>query len=481
MKKYFYLVTLLICFATVIFIHCRSVRTGARSQLKEFSLSKTFYTGEVTEGTLYVNSNYLLSGSSGTYGTPYPTPVYSEPYNSPNSEGSTSTLTYEERVQAVRAKIFTMTPQDISSQFSEIIQAQLYFIMRQIEKAGAFIAFNKAVISEVSVPEQQTQLPGAEMAQHVAIKYSVKFPLQYPNNMTPPESLQFLVPKSGDYYYLETLFKKYKTCVDPSAQHVTTDNFFYYVDFTKCDFAKLNENEADFYKTSIRFFSSKISDGGTPEYDRIWEDNRLVATIIFGKYDAADKNDIGVSQFKQFYHDIKQLPTIELTSEANMGEFNKRLKFHYKNRPGLPDVYAKRELDLQILHISAISKIDPETASLVMGDRIGPSDFFAYNGHSGYGNNIEYIEKLIIPNPNQYVLYFLNGCWTYGYTKLDNKNFDVLMNMQSTYFVDMAQASLSVIKGLLVDAPYKDILAGIPGRQEAVVAGEDVKSCPVTE
>jgi hypothetical protein len=121
----------------------------------------------------------------------------------------------------------------------------------------------------------------------------------------------------------------------------------------------------------------------------------------------------------------------------------------------------------------------------------GQADLIAYNGHSGLGANIRALARKGKWVAGQYVVVFMNGCDTYAYVDSalsdahaavnpddpqGTRYVDVVTNAMPSFFGNMANATLALVRGLLDhQAPktYEQIFAGISSSQVVLVSGEE--------
>ncbi len=278
------------------------------------------------------------------------------------------------------------------------------------------------------------------------------------------------VPHSSNSHFLDTAKKHLASCIDNSSgNEIDTYNFFYYLKPSMCNFAQLNAGDKFFTKTKMTITPIAGTHDATPVHERIWEDDRLVATYVFGKYDSGAKvMDHGTVAYADFLRRLKNVRGLTFVDENVISPYNRRLRGTIKT-----DFITKpKTFDIQVIHVDKIDNITPEDSQAIFGERIGASDLFMYNGHSGYGQNIKYIQQLVKPEPNQYVLFYLNGCNTYEYSASKAPNFDFITNAEATYFNDMANASIAILEGIINGKTYRQIISTIPSRGCPVVSGK---------
>jgi len=236
--------------------------------------------------------------------------------------------------------------------------------------------------------------------------------------------------------------------------------------------------------------SKQNTEGKYPEYHKVWEDEQLVITTIFGKADSSSTSpwDAGVSAYKNYYNKLLQMLGQPYESNLRSGE-----------QPGLnnPEVrmkfrVASGTVDVHIYMIDGIREVGSDFIEKY-NERTRISDFIAYNGHSGLGANIRALARMGKFEKGQYQIFFVNGCDTFAY--VDNalrdahhavnpnedpdKYIDVITNAMPAFFSSLATANAAIVEGLIgQEKTYREILAGIDGHQRVNVTGEQDNAYP---
>lgn len=368
---------------------------------------------------------------------------------------------------------------------SEIDQAgldQLKYSINGLSQSEMGAAFSKMKVTSFEIPKQQTppRLPFIEDPEnYVEIKFSVSLTLQVPSERKVSTLPKSWAPLLVHENMNEEIYKAYRSCVryqgdDPEFYK---NALFYYFDVKRCDIENLNAKHKLMkpLQMTLKKVPPKVVDGGTPEYEHIWRDNQLVATFVFGVYEDFSnekKIDAGTQAYEKFVSSLNTVKKLTKRNVLNQEKRNYRAIYDMRRKNG-----ETASVDVQAIHLQEISGLSPDAAQKMFGNRIGKHDLFVYNGHSGYGHNIEHVQKLLQPTSTEYVLFFLNGCYTYSYNDLENDNLDVISNMKPSLFQHMAFSSLTMLKGLLEEESYKTILGRMPSYQKSIVSGED-RFCP---
>lgn len=468
----------------------------ADTDLNTLALGKQNVQMVVTDGLVYVSANNIIYGEQDNVA------LASRDLSQSEALRIVPTIfkREQEKIKNGAPLSFGDTPGHIQVRNSAISQA--YFLAYTISISesmaeGVFSGTSNAELSGLEIaqnlePFTRPRYSDSEIKRDPRLQkrqYDIVFlPIKYKLTMTGlvPENLDMskpiqakgYVPTSDNQVNLFNTFERFRECIKPvGGAIVTPDTFFRYLDVSHPKFAELNENGKYLRTVAMTITAtSKGTDGAKPEYKRIWEDDRLVATYIFGRYDPETNPgvlDYGTRAYQQFLKDLRASNTITIQRDEKISDFNVRVRG--KARAG--NFKGTRLVDIQVVHVDEIGALGQKEFDALFGNRLGPSDLFMYNGHSGYGNNIKHIETMVKPNPAQYVIVYLNGCDTYGYSSMSkNSNLDVISNGQMTDFFDMPKASIATLEGLIRGDTYKQILQKIPQRGCPVVQGEDTPS-----
>ena len=166
--------------------------------------------------------------------------------------------------------------------------------------------------------------------------------------------------------------------------------------------------------------------------------------------------------------------------------------------PGVdaPDIEWRADLgDGKKIVVVALLVDNVRTAGTTFNNRYADlsthADLISYAGHAGLGANIKALARKGRWTQGQYAVVFMNGCDTYAY--VDNalnkahadvnpdddkgtKYVDIVTNALPSYFSNMANATMAMVRGLLsYDAPktYEQIFADIDRSQVVLVSGEE--------
>lgn len=345
---------------------------------------------------------------------------------------------------------------------ASLIEAQLLYTIGHLNEQNSVGRLDKVTLSNVT---SESLGDGKKK-----IKYHAKLPVD--------------VSYSGQ----EAFTEKYKTkCIDFSAHDVDSGSMWYYYRTGRCTL-----DAADIVvSTATITRSNENTEGKYPEYDKVWADNELHVVSIFGKYEdgKTSNSDAGISAYNRF---------LDATKSALAAYAPEVSPVNVPSNPGVsnPDVtYSATLPDGRKVVVTAIL-VDSVTS--MSGDASaryealsGNADLIAYNGHAGLGQNVRALAQKGTWNAGQYVILFMNGCDTFAYvdgslakTRAEinaddptgTKYLDFVTNSMPSFFSSMANATTTIVKGLLrYDTPmtYEQIFEGIDDSQFVLVTGEE--------
>jgi hypothetical protein len=329
------------------------------------------------------------------------------------------------------------------------------------------------------------------------VRYEAHLVLAWPQGKTLPESYEIILPAKADRASLSNFLESLKEdCVRSTDHDLTTGNFWYYYrPKTRACATRLAESAMASLVVNVPM-TMTVSDANTsgkaPEYDKIWEDNRLVVTAVFGKYEAnaTENADPGIAAFNEMYALLRRTwgepssQNVEIPPDSQPGSAQPSLHMIFKTTEG--------DIDIDLLLVDSIASVD-EAFMQRYSERTQISDFVSYNGHSGLGSNIRALARMGSFTADQYQIFFINGCDTFAY--VDNalweahaavnpdaaptKFLDMITNAMPSYFHSNADNNGVMIRSLLErQKTYRDILADFDRSQRALVIGEEDNAWP---
>lgn len=460
------------CMVTVCFV-ALGCKPNAATKLDDYAPGKTEYLGEITNGRGYLHFDPFENSAK----PPLTDRAQKHARNLQQLKDLLSGPTMIDGVANWRKDWY----------LTEIRHAainQIKYAITGLSQSEMGAAFNKLEITSFSIPEssEMPTLPFLdEPENYIEVRFSARITIQAPSSETVTSPPLAWAPILVHDHMNRQIYERYGACItykgdDPEFYKRA---LFYYFDPRRCDIQSLNKEHG--LMKPVEFILKKIqapSHGGQPEYDQIWKDGKLVATFVFGVYEEFSTNkkmDPGTVAYQTFLKSLSRIRSLKKQETILNDPYNFRAVYQVTEGP-----HQKSVVDIQAVHVEEISQVSPEEANTLFGKRVGKHDLFVYNGHSGYGNNIKHVQKLLSPANDEYVLFFLNGCYTYSYNNLKNDNFDVISNMKPSLFKDMSASSLTVLQGLILESNYETILTRLPSYQSSIISGEQ-STCPKPE
>ncbi|HAZ14344.1 MAG: hypothetical protein A2X86_19145 [Bdellovibrionales bacterium GWA2_49_15] len=375
------------------------------------------------------------------------------------------------------------------------INEQLMYSIGQLNGLGGGVpdmAKTKITLGNILLPESGVY----------RVTYRAAMKIAWPIEKPFPKSYELVLPKQGSEYFLERFFKQYgsderggKKCLAAEVHNVELGNFWYYYRPLQRT-CGLRLFPASVTKVSVSLsYGSENTKGKSPEYDKVWEDGKVVATLLFGMADAEENSpfDAGIMAFQQTvqeafanYGEPTWSNVANLTADFLPSNDNAVLHMKFALSQG--------QLDLVLVLVEDIKEVYPGSEiEKLYNERTAYSDFVSYSGHSGLGANIRKLAQMGSFVPEQYQIFLINGCDTFAYVdealarahermnpgQGRYKYFDILTNAMPSFFHMNARSNMAVISALVGKVKtYQEILAGFDRNQRAVVTGEEDNNWP---
>jgi hypothetical protein len=214
-----------------------------------------------------------------------------------------------------------------------------------------------------------------------------------------------------------------------------------------------------------------------PEYDLIWEDDRLDVVAIFGIITSNTPGDWGYYEAKRFVDgSSSRLAGARVTENATSPSILKDTTITGKVTIG----GRERDVKVDVLVVYELKTVgrDFDARYDVLSEK---ADLVLYNGHAGLGENVNALARKGKVAPNKYQLLLLNGCQTFAYidtTLTDRRReangdadpngtrfLDVIGNALPGYANNLANMSNDVFDAVVqADTPrhYNDLIRGMP-------------------
>jgi hypothetical protein len=255
----------------------------------------------------------------------------------------------------------------------------------------------------------QIQLRGSRLLANGRreVRYAAKFLVAW-EKASPPTQLSAVFPSGGDSSSLSRFDNAYKgKCGDPDSP------LWYGLWFTQSGSCPLSSPTAPRYAVRLSLslsLSASNSQGKSPEYEKIWEDGKLVVTFVAGNQDSrrGTQGEDLVVRLKQF---LGEPGTYQKTSHGayvtHVAEYDSE--------------YGKVRVQAIDVVRGNLQQMDSGFRSLV-AQYSKDSDLVSYNGHSGLGANIRAFTAMTRFTPGRYYLYWINACKPFAH--LDSALFE---------------------------------------------------------
>jgi hypothetical protein len=402
---------------------------------------------------------------------------------------SAHTLAYDGVID--RGKIFSTT--DADAVISAQIKEQLMYTIGQLNGRGGGVDMHKL---ETMILEKAERAEGG-----FDVTYAAKLLIAWPREAAAPENYEFVLPARGDYQGQSDFFAAYGADEDLGQKclawgaHGVNGIFWYYYRPEKSG-CPLKDPTLDDRTVVVRTVahlsvSGQNTENKAPEYSKVWEDNKLIVTAIFGKNEEGETsdNDAGIAAFRQLYTDLigtYGTPTSSsLLPGQNPDAVNIDVRLEFATDRGA--------LEVHLYLVDGIRSVDAEFRAKY-NERTKTSDFISYSGHSGLGANIRALARMGSFQKDKYQVFLINGCDTFAYvdgalTKAHHnvnpdfaatKFVDIITNAMPSYFHSNSRSNMQLIDGLLKqESTYRVILAGFDSSQRAIVTGEEDNRWPL--
>jgi hypothetical protein len=357
------------------------------------------------------------------------------------------------------------------------IQDQLLYTIGHLNHDNSVGRLDDVTISNI----QKTQDAGK-----TKIKYHAKLPVAWGSKTNLPTSYDFALPKDISFAGQNAFTEAHKhECVDWGAHDVDTGSMWYYY---RPRLEGCHITDAEIIKSRATVTRSTLNTTGKyPEYQKIWEDDRLEVISIFGKYEeTGGSSDEGVRGFNTFARTIAtELGRLQgfTQTPATIAADTKDVSFEGTLADG-------KKVKVTALLVDSITSVWPGFKERY--EALTPTaDLIAYNGHAGLGQNVRALARMGRWNPGKYQVFFMNGCDTFAYVDgslaqtraainpddpKGTKYMEFVTNAMPSFFHSMPNASSAIVKGFMnISAPmtYDKMFEGIDRAEFVLVTGEE--------
>ena len=369
---------------------------------------------------------------------------------------------------------------DVSTDDRKTIESQLLFTVGHLNHDHSAGRLDALVL---------TNVVRKEVDGHVELSYHARLPVAWGSKTNLPSTYAFTIPRDVSGRAQIAFANAHKTtCVEDHAHDVSAGSMWYHYRPQQpgCDLA-----DAEVIKTTATATRSTLNTPGRyPEYQKVWEDDRLEVISIFAKYEAnADLNDAGIDAFNSFVGKMtsalrgKKLVTTPAALSGGPG-------------PAVRDVTLEGTLpDGKQIKVSAFLVDDimsPFDGFDARYESLTPTaDLVTYNGHSALGANVRALSRKGHFVASKYQIFFMNGCDSFAYVDgtmaqqrallnqddpTGTRYMDIVTNAMPSYFTSMAAASSAIVTGLLsFEQPqtYEKMFQSVDRAEVVLVTGDE--------
>lgn len=366
---------------------------------------------------------------------------------------------------------------------------QLFYLLGPLNAYGAAPDLAHSKIEIKKIEEMTPPL------KKVTFRASLR--ISWPKEVALPTLTTIPLPLKTDEKGIAGFFSKYsKSCSEEGADNAAESFYYFFRPGKDGCILKTAPVPADVSVIQLTYgTSTENTQGKSPEYGKIWEDDKLVATVIFGtnRKGAVNPIDAGINQYNTLYLLLRKnfgtpsYMNVTLPADAKPGKQNPDIEMTFPMARG-------KEFNINILLIDKMGLLEPTKEFLARyNQRTEISDYISYNGHSGYGDNIQALAKLGHFKKGQYQIYFVNGCDTFAYVddalseahvavnpgEGPYRYFDIVTNAMPSAFKSFADANYSFLKALIEKRQtYAQTLSSFDPLQKAIVMGEEDNRWP---
>jgi hypothetical protein len=364
---------------------------------------------------------------------------------------------------------------DFSFNDKQTIQDQLLYTVGHLNTQNSVGRLDNLVLTNI----KKTTAPDGK----VTLTYHAKLPVAWGSKTNLPTTYDFILPKDVSFEGQSTFTESHKdACVDFAAHDVTSGNMWYYYRPLNAG-CRITDAESMKTRATIKK-STQNTTGKFPEYQKVWEDNRLEVISIFGKFeDGGGQFDAGVQAYSSFLRSMRSELRNAKQTPAEVGPDTLDVTFEATLADG-------KQVKVTALLVDAITNVwegfDERYESLTP-----TADLIAYNGHAGLGQNVRALARKGKWNKAQYQIFFMNGCDTFAYVDgslaetraalnsddpTGTKYMEFVTNAMPSFFHSMSAASTAIVKGLMATSqplPYDKIFEKIDRAEVVLVTGEE--------
>ncbi len=290
---------------------------------------------------------------------------------------------------------------DVRTEARAAVVAQLQYV-QGILTTAAQANGQVGMVSLEAVEERQA-------GDRKTVSYKAALPVVWPKSRPAPASYELVLPRDT------TTFAAFNAKYDGTCGRNEYGQETFWHDWNP-GAPGCRPVEGDVLRTTATVAPHpKSTQGKYPEYDRVWADDRLDVTIVFGIISSNTPDDEGAREMESTLGAIARTLTNPVrTDTAASGTLIKTSALS-----GDIDVGGRaRKVNVSAMLVSEVASAGSDFDALYKKST-KDADLVVYSGHSGLGANIAAIAKRATVAKDKYQLFYLNGCQTFAYLGRD--------------------------------------------------------------
>ncbi len=271
------------------------------------------------------------------------------------------------------------------------VRDQLHFLVSQLRPYRATPALFHTLSIEIKKVAKGNHATNR-------VEYSAKLLASWRRDQGFPVSLSVVLPLRADAEGLSAFEKNYGELCGHAP-------LWYYYTPTKPGCVLANQTPDDAQRIVIDANVSEVNTSGKyPEYEKIWEDGRLVITHVMGNTKARSN---GEAADDELHRNIAQeYSNVRHTETDNFSHVTQTSTFY--TGAGQVQLRTMRILDGNVQGVN-------EKFRNQFTDYQKDSDVISYNGHAGLGENVRAFLRMVRPAPGKYSILWINACVPFAY------------------------------------------------------------------
>ena len=350
-----------------------------------------------------------------------------------------------------------------TEQIQREIKKQMQFMIGQLNGIDGGAAIDLSLEIEI-----QSTIPLSSGTYETT--YQAKFLAGWSRKFAIPATYPGFLPEGGDRTRLNQFYQSYGPGC--GGENHGADAFFFYFNprLGSCPLRPhLKSPNAETVELHLAP-SDTATTGKSPDYESLWKDGELIATVVFGNTDSR-------SAPYDLYQSLRsEYGSPQTYQYKNQGDFDLlSASFHT----------ARGTIDLAAFFLSQGNIASPSSNfQSKFNERRANSDFLSYNGHSGLGRNVQAFSRLGKIPKGQYQIFHFHGCDTFSYLdpylfegyeaanpgSAPQRFIDIIATVTVGSFNYMPRYNFQWIRSLTQgQKTYRDILSTMPVGSPAVL------------